>query len=241
MGMLSWLLVSAPLHVLTLVMFGRSGWSQRFLGGIARIAGIRIRVVGEPVRAPALLISNHRSWIDIPVLAATTDCAFVAKSELGGHWLLRWLCRQNKTVFIDRGDRRSVGTQAQQVQQVLQRERPLVLFAEGTVSPEAGVLPFRPPLLAAVAPAPQGVAVRPVAIDYGAAWAGLAWIGGESLGANFVKVMRRRGPIAVTVYLLPALAPSADRKALAQAAQVAVEGALALSCAAPLPYSRARP
>jgi 1-acyl-sn-glycerol-3-phosphate acyltransferase len=235
-AILAWLLFSAPLHLATLGLFRRSGWPRRFLAGVARIAGVRVTVVGEPAKAPALLISNHRSWLDIPVLAAATGCAFVAKDELRGHWLLRWLCIQNGTLFVDRSDRKGVARQASQLEAALNRGRPLVLFAEGTVSPEEGLLPFRPSLLAAMAPAPPGISIHPVALNYGDARAGLAWREGESGVANFRKVMGRRGRIDAKVHLLAPLAPSADRKQLARVAQAAVGDALALSKSEPSPY-----
>ena len=235
-ALLCWLLLSAALHLLTLAIFQRSGWPRRFLAGMARITGVRLHVIGPPAAAGTLLVSNHRSWLDVPVLAAATGCAFVAKDELRGHWLLLWLCRQNGTLFIDRSDRRGVGDQARQVEEALRRERPLVLFAEGTVSPHETLLPFRPPLLAAVAPAPNGTAVRPLAIDYGIARSDLVWPGGESGPANFRKVMGRRGRLDATVHLLAPLPVSSDRKQLAKAAQAAVEDVLALSKADTLPY-----
>jgi 1-acyl-sn-glycerol-3-phosphate acyltransferase len=137
---------------------------------------------------------------------------------------------------VDRSDRQGVSAQADQVRQALGRGRPLILFAEGTVSPEEGLLPFRPPLLAAVAPAPNGVAVRPVAVDYGEAQVSLAWRAGESGVANFRKVMGRRGKLNAMVQLLAPLPTSPDRKVLAKAAQAAVESALALSKSSALPY-----
>jgi 1-acyl-sn-glycerol-3-phosphate acyltransferase len=235
-----WLLLSAPLHIGTRALFRRSGWPRRFLAGVARIAGVRVLVIGEPAKAPALLISNHCSWLDIPVLAAATGCAFVAKDELRGHWLLRWLCVQNGTLFVDRTDRKGVAQQAAQLEAALNRARPLVLFAEGTVSPEECLLPFRPSLLAAVAPAPAGIAVCPVALSYGDARTDLAWRHGESGIANFRKIMGRRGRIPASVHLLAPLAPSADRKQLARDAQAAVEDALALSKTVPSPYMAKR-
>ena len=236
-ALVGWLLLCVPPHVLAILLTRRSRWPRRFLAGVARIAGVRLTVVGRPADAGTLLVSNHRSWLDIPVLAAAAGAAFVAKVELEGHWLLRWLCEQNGTVFIDRRARRSVGAQASAVEQALRRERPLVLFAEGTVAPDAPLLPFRSPLLAAAVSAPDDIVVRPIAIDYGPARADLAWRDGESGIANFRKVMGRPGRLPARVQLLPALPPTSDRKALARAAQIAIEHALALSEPDALPYS----
>lgn len=239
-SLIVWLALSAVLHMTSLVLLRRSAWPRRFLAGVARIAGVRLQVDGIPAQAPVLLVANHRSWLDIPVLAAATGCAFVAKDELRGHWLLGWLCTQNRTVFVNRGDRRSVGLQAERIGEALVHGPPLVLFAEGTVSPKEGLLPFRPALLAAVAPAPDGVSVRPLAIDYGVGRVGLVWPGSESGLANFCKVMGRRGRLHARVTLLPEVVPSTDRKQIARAAQDAIAAALALPNVASLSYTHSQ-
>jgi 1-acyl-sn-glycerol-3-phosphate acyltransferase len=83
-------------------------------------------------------------------------------------------------------------------------------------------------LLAAVTPAPPGVAVRPVAIDYGEAATGIAWVD-ESGKENVLGVLGRKGTIPVTVRLLDPLPPNQDRKALSKQAHEAIAAALSSS------------
>jgi lyso-ornithine lipid O-acyltransferase len=230
--MVAWLGFCAPMHMLAQLL-GRSRWPRRFLRGIGWIAGARVGQSGTPAAPHTLLIANHVSWLDIPIMAGATGCAFVAKDELKGHPLMRWLCVQNGTVFVDRADKRGIAGQAADMVEALGRDRPLTLFPEGTVGDGGRLLPFRPALLSAFAPAPERVTIRPLAIDYGAAAREFGWPDGESGKANFLRLLGRRGTVSVTLHLLPPLPPLADRKQLARAAHDAVANALAPSGVAP--------
>jgi 1-acyl-sn-glycerol-3-phosphate acyltransferase len=231
-ALLGWLAVCVPLHLLARSL-GGSNWPQRFLAGVARIAGARVRTAGRPISGPTLILANHTSWLDIPVLAGATGCAFVSKDEMREHPLMRWLCGENGTVFIDRSDKRGIADQTARMLRALQARRPLALFPEGTVSGGTGLLPFRPALLSAFAPAPAGVALRPVAIDYGTAAAEYGWPHSEPGRRNFLRLLGRRSTVPVTLHLLPPLSGFNDRKALAHAAQDAIAAALLPSGIAP--------
>jgi 1-acyl-sn-glycerol-3-phosphate acyltransferase len=197
------------------------------------IAGARVRTIGSPVAPHTLLIANHVSWLDIPVMAGATGCAFVAKDELRGHPVMRWLCEQNRTLFVDRSDRRGIAGQTAGMLAALDGKQPLTLFPEGTVGDGGRLLPFRPALLSAFAPGPPGIVIRPLAVDYGPAGREYGWPQGESGQRNFLRLLGRRGTVEVTLHLLPPLPPLADRKQLARAAHDAVAAALAPSGVAP--------
>jgi lyso-ornithine lipid O-acyltransferase len=138
------------------------------------VCGARVTLTGKPLRPHTLLICNHVSWLDIPVLAGATGCAFVSKHELG-HGLVHWLADQNATLYVRRDHRRGAPDQAEAIARKLGDPQPLALFPEGTTGPGTHLLPFRPTLFSAVAPPPEGVEVRPVAIDYGEAASELGW------------------------------------------------------------------
>lgn len=176
------------------------------------------------MRPHSLLICNHTSWLDIPVMAAASGCAFVSKHELG-HPLLHWLADQNATLYVRRDQRRGSPHQAEAIAARLRDPRPLALFPEGTTGPGTHLLPFRSTLFAAVTPIPGGAEVRPVAIDYGADSAAVAWHA-EPAKDNLLRVLGRTRPIRATVRLLEPLQPTGDRKKLASAARDAIEGAL---------------
>jgi 1-acyl-sn-glycerol-3-phosphate acyltransferase len=227
-GLGLWFLICIVPHLLT-GLAGRSRWPRRFMRGAAAICGAKVCCEGHPATRGTLLVANHASWLDIPVLAAATGCAFVAKAELTGNPFMRWFANQNATLYVDRADRRSIHGQTAALAAALTGDKPIALFPEGTVGDGGRLLPFKPSLLAAVAPPPEGTLIRPAAIDYGTFATRIGWGTGEAGVANFMRVLGRKGRLPVTVRLLPALAPSADRKVLARTAHDAIAAALAPS------------
>lgn len=215
------------MHLGAKLLTGSSGWPRRFLAGTAWICGARVSVTGDPAQPHTLLIANHSSWLDIFVLAEATGCAFVSKSDLG-HPIAHWLADQNHTLYVRREHRREALDQADAIARKLTGPQPVALFPEGTTGPGNKLLPFRPTLLAAVTPAPPGVAVRPAAIDYGEAATVVGWFE-ESARDNAFRILGRKGTIPVTVRLLDPLPATGDRKALSAAARDAIEAALASS------------
>ena len=224
-GLLVLLAIMAPPHWLW-KQVARSPFPRWFLGSAGWICGARAGVTGQPIAPHTLLLANHVSWLDILVLAGATGTRFVSKAEVRDHPLLCWLADQNHTLYIERSDRGAVLDQARAVADALADRQPLALFPEGTTGDGELLLPFRPSLLAAIAKAPPGTTVRPVAIDYGAMRPLLGWTDGESGKVNALRLLGRRGSFAVTVRLLAPLDASLDRKALARAARAAIEQAL---------------
>jgi 1-acyl-sn-glycerol-3-phosphate acyltransferase len=182
--------------------------------------------VGERPRSGTLIVANHVSWLDIPILAGATNCAFVAKQGLSANPVMRWLCQQNATVFIDRDRRGSVNEQLAQMEAAIRSHKPLCLFPEGTVGDGGTLLPFRSSLLKLAEDPPLPLRVQPVAIDYGSAAPDFGWPQGEPGITNFLRLLGRRGTVAVTLHFLPPLAPGQDRKALARLSHSAVAKAL---------------
>lgn len=170
-----------------------------------RLAGIRLKVRGEPFRKrPLLLIANHVSWKDILVLGSLGDVTFVAKSEVRSWPVFGWLARLQRCVFIDRDNRRLAGGQASDMAERLKAGEIVVLFPEGTTSDGNRVLPFKTALFGAAATAlphvdDHAVFIQPVALAYTGVH-GMAmgryhrsiasWPGRVELGAHMLGVLR---------------------------------------------------
>ena len=227
LAMALWLSACAAIHLFHRA-FAPSPWPRRLLRGIGWIAGARVRTTGVRPAGGTLIIANHVSWLDIPILAGATDCAFVAKDGLRGHPVMRWLCEQNGTVFVDRDRRAGVGEQVAAMESAIRSHKPLTLFPEGTVGNGRQLLPFRSSLLKLAEDAPVSLTVQPVATDYGAAAPEFSWPAGESGVANFLRLLGRKGTVLVTLHFLPSLAAGQDRKAIARLAQEAISDVLTL-------------
>lgn len=206
---------------------------QRF---VCKLMGIRVTVIGKPAEdRPLLLLSNHNSWLDIPVLAGVAPVSFIAKQEVAGWPVVGFLARTQRTVFVDRNSRHATGAQADVVAGRLSKGDIMVLFAEGTSSDGNKVLPFRSALVGAAqraignGGANGGAAtVQPVAIAY-PKMLGLplgrqhrplvAWYGGANLLPHLKRILSEGG-VDVTVVFGPAhrLTPEDDRKKVTQTA-----------------------
>jgi 1-acyl-sn-glycerol-3-phosphate acyltransferase len=220
-----------PIHVATKLLFGRSRWPRRFLAAVGWVVGIRPRIEGEPVGRHTLLVSNHLSWLDILVLGGSVNAAFVAKDDLG-HPLLHWLADQNGTVYVKRSHVKGAKDQAAAVARALEGDEPVTIFPETTTGPGTHLLPFRSTLLEAANYAAKDVAIRPLALDYGAATGDVAWHE-ESGKDNVLRILGRRGTLPVVVHALPPLDRSGDRKQLAQQARLAIADRLGFKLDAP--------
>jgi 1-acyl-sn-glycerol-3-phosphate acyltransferase len=222
------LLVCLPLHYAHKLTGRRSPWPRRFLGWVGRSSGLRIKVVGSPLPSHVLFVSNHLSWLDIMALAGAGGAAFVSKDDVARWPVIGWLASLNNTVFIARTERSAVRGQADALRNALDGGQPVALFPEGTTEGGPEVLPFRASLLASLFPPSPGIQVQPVALDYGAAGAEIAWMGEEGAAANARRVLSRRGTIPLTIRFLPPIDPASvrDRKALADQARQEIVAAL---------------
>ncbi len=116
--------------------------------GMAAILRIRIRYEGTPPPAGALVVSNHLSYLDIPVLNAIVPAVFVAKAEVRGWPVWGMLSAAGDTIFVDRGLRRDILRVRLAMTRALDRRDTVVLFPEATSTAGDTILPFRSPLLA---------------------------------------------------------------------------------------------
>ncbi|SEJ40187.1 lyso-ornithine lipid acyltransferase [Sphingomonas sp. OV641] len=221
------LLLAVPLHLLWRLVRLPSPWPKWFLGSVARIIGARRRTIGTPLRRDVVFVSNHLSWMDIPILAGRNGSAFVAKAELRAVPLVGWLCTLNGTIFVRREDRMAVADQINALRDALAEAWAITIFPEGTTGDGKALLPFKAALLAVLDPPPPGVMVQPVRIDYGPATAELAWVGDEPGTSHALRVLRRRGSFAATIHFCDPFDPHdfPGRKAIAAEARARIAAA----------------
>lgn len=204
--------------------------------------GIRVRLEGALTdERPLLIVSNHISLLDIPILATIAPLSFVSKSEVGDWPVIGLLARMQRTVFVQRGDRRKVGQQTNEIAERLIARETMVLFPEGTTGDANVVLPFKTSLFEAAKVAlKSGVAdhaqVQPVAIHYNkyhgmplsrAERPHVAWLGEFSLFESLMP-LALKGGLDVTVRCAPAmrLDETSNRKAIAAHSRNAIRSML---------------
>ena len=110
---------------------------------LCKIFNIKVIINGQTERhAQTLFVSNHVSYLDIPVLASTIPASFIAKQEVKSWPVLGILATLQQTVFISRDKHNALAGQ-QAINNILQNKTNLILFPEGTSTDGTTVYPFK--------------------------------------------------------------------------------------------------
>ncbi len=110
---------------------------------ICRAFKLDIEVEGQPSKEQqTIYVSNHVSYLDIPVIGSILPASFVAKEEVATWPVFGLLAKLQQCVFINRA-RHRIGEGQSNMQQRLNSGNSIVLFPEGTSTNGTNVLPFK--------------------------------------------------------------------------------------------------
>jgi len=152
---------------------GNRSASERVMGWwgrtVVRMGGWKVRVEGmEALPAGgAVLVSNHQSGVDIPLLLAAfpRPVKFLAKRELGEIPLFGKAMAASGNLFVDREDPRDAVQMLRDAGARVRGGELLVVFPEGTRSADGSIGEFKPG--AFYIAQKSGAPVVPVYIDGG--------------------------------------------------------------------------
>lgn len=119
--------------------------------GVLPLLGARIRLVGNPPARPFFLVCNHQTLLDMVLLWAVVDTAYVSKDEVADWPLIGTMARGMDTIFINRESARDTMRVNALIKESLDRGLGITVFAEGGCGDGTGVIPFKAPLLQPVA------------------------------------------------------------------------------------------
>ena len=169
--------------------------------------GVAVRQHGEWTDSGGrLIVANHVSWLDIPVLGSLAPMSFLAKKEIGGHPVGRELVALQGAVYVDRDRRRCIPDVNARMVETMRAGAPVVLFAEATTGDGNRLLRFRSSHFEAIRQAAIGgnefpALVQPVFLHY-SRLAGLpmarferprvAWYGDMTFLPHFIRYAGRR-------------------------------------------------
>lgn len=150
-----WILCSIPAALLgfpTLYLTGRVDllWKLSLWASSVgyRLAGVRIRAVGrdqiEDGRA-YLFLSNHASNLDPPIITFLLNqrISIIAKQELFKIPFFGRAMRASGLISVDRSNRKAAAESVGEAVHLLQSGRAMLVFPEGTRSPDGRLLPFK--------------------------------------------------------------------------------------------------
>ena len=192
---------------------------------------VRLVVRGEPpAGAPALVVANHVSWIDMYVLNAIAGASFVAKSEVRTWPLFGTIAARFGTFFITRGSYRDAARVRTAAARALAGGERVAVFPEGTTTDGTKVGCFYPALFQSAIDV--GAPVQPMAIRYLDAWgrrSDAPVFVGETTILTSVGLVLREPVLVAEVSLGPQLSPvGRTRRELAELTQRWIRGALGL-------------
>jgi 1-acyl-sn-glycerol-3-phosphate acyltransferase len=175
------------------------------------------------------MVSNHCSYLDVPLLLNFCSGRFIAKHEVKSWPVIGWLTKWYGTLFINRERIRSLFELNQFIEQLFesnQVER-VWLFPEGTTSNGEEVLPYMPSLLRTVEKRHPEIPVHQAVIKYATdrdqppARDFVCWWGeGQSFGSHAWRMLQiPRIYAQVYIYQRPFLTD--DRKKLANELEAA--------------------
>lgn len=201
--------------------------SRWWLGRLTGILNVEIRVRGVPCAMPALFVSNHVSWLDIPVLGGAAPVHFLSKAEVAQWPVLGPLVTAAGTLYIRRGHGQ-VSERARQIAGHIADGRPILVFPEGTTTDGQDVRTFHAQLFAAATGGKH--AVQPVALRYreadGSPDAITPFLGDDTFQAHLWRLLGK-DVIRVDVTFLPPITPAGeDHRALAATAHARVRAAV---------------
>ncbi|MCG2840107.1 1-acyl-sn-glycerol-3-phosphate acyltransferase [Sandaracinobacter sp. RS1-74] len=215
---------------LTLRLLGRDGAGRVPMAWhriVSRSLGVRSRLIGAPASGSVLYVSNHISWLDIPVLGAWLNGSFVAKAEVGEMGMVSLLADLQNTIYVEREQRRRSAEQAGAIEGRLRSGDNVILFPEGTSNDGVRVLPFKSTLFSVVeGEAAADIRIQPISLAYThlnglpltrQRLMEIAWVGDMELGPHAMEFMRL-GRIAARILCHEPVRRTdfPDRKALAR-------------------------
>ena len=132
-----------------------------------RLTGVRVQtelVPFERVGRGSLIVSNHVSYLDAMVLAASYPAILVTSVEVRETPFLGHISRLCGCVFVERRSRATINEEVERISGILADGFNVVLFPEGTSTDGSEVLPFKRSLFRTAVGA--GAAVKPMTLNY---------------------------------------------------------------------------
>ncbi len=115
---------------------------------IIRTSGVKIEVQGHghiPGGEPVIFACNHASQLDIPIVheALPVQFRFVVKKELFKIPLFGFALHHAGYIPIDRSGGKAALRSLQEAAERVKKGTPIVIFPEGTRSPDGRLMPFK--------------------------------------------------------------------------------------------------
>ncbi len=180
---------------------------------------LQVRINGWRATGPRVYVSNHRSYLDIPVLSGVLDATFLSRADVSSWPLVGAVARRIGTVFVARDDPQGRMRAARTLMRRV-RTAGIVVFAEGTTGGDRLPGPFHDGLFRLMQR--LGTPVVPITVRYSDRKA--YWTDDVTLWEHLRDRVYCGAPLTCTVDIGEEIRAGeyADASSLAHAVRVAV-------------------
>lgn len=205
-------------------------WRNHAMGlwgkSILKLYNMKLRTEGVIPKPPFLHVSNHLSYLDVPVYSALLKTTFISKDEVR-HWpVIGMIARALGIVFIDRRNKSDIHRVNREISEQINENQGILFFPEGTTSPGLQVMRFRNSLLEESARSGRGVTYSSIRYETAdgdePAYRSVCWWGDTPLLKHIFNAGKLRG-IRVDVRFGEKPLVIRDRKLLGEELQKSVE------------------
>ncbi|BCD62336.1 1-acyl-sn-glycerol-3-phosphate acyltransferase [Nitratiruptor sp. YY08-26] len=142
------ILIMVTLNILAFLLFPKNHYKKLktlFTLAILQLLGIKVVTEGKPDPTVKMIIMNHSSLIDIPVIEATFpyDMVWIAKKELFDTPFFGLLLKLPENIRLDREDRKSL-VHLLKESKTKSQNKIIAIFPEGTRARGDRLLSFKP-------------------------------------------------------------------------------------------------
>jgi 1-acyl-sn-glycerol-3-phosphate acyltransferase len=147
------------------------------------VLNLNVQVIGEVPKTTGVIMSNHRSYIDVMMMPSKIPYVVVAKKQVRKWPVIGRAAEAVGTLYVDRDSKESRQNTRRAIKECLENGVSVLIYPEGTTFEGPGILPFKPGMFHTCA---EGdFPVIPVAIEYRDK--SMAWIGDDTFVPHFLK------------------------------------------------------
>jgi len=161
---------------------------RKWANSILKAMGIELELESELPQKHGLLMSNHRSYIDVALVPPFVPATFVAKQEVRKWPIIGFGAEAVKVVFVDRSSSESRRKTRENIRKSVLEGLSMLVYPEGTTSKAPNLYLLKPGMFFVAAEA--GIPILPVAVEYENVED--AWVGDDTFLPHFLKTFARK-------------------------------------------------
>jgi 1-acyl-sn-glycerol-3-phosphate acyltransferase len=179
--------------------------------------GVKVEIKRQPEPANQIIMPNHRSYIDVPLIVKYNQGTLIGKVEVEKWPMAKAAIRITNPIMVDRSDLQSKVETMKKIKESIGNQVPVILFPEGTTYQGPLTKPFTNGSFKIAADV--GIPVIPVAIHY--IDPKDAWIGNDTFIGHFLRQMGKPQTKVIVHYGTPVV--SSDYQTLKEQTKQQIE------------------